>query len=114
MRNLQTSDIFAFVRLIDETGMRDELKNMVMKKDSIKDLTAESFGYDIIFMLLEKASTKKAEVAVYKFFGSLFEMSEDEVAKMDPVDFIDGVREIADIERWKNFFSSVAKLMESK
>lgn len=114
MRNLQISDVFAFIRLIDETGMRDELKKMVMSKDSIGDLTAESFGYDIIFMLLEKASTEKAEKAVYKFFGNIFEMEPKEVAKMDPVDFVEGIREVADIERWKAFFTSVAKLMESK
>ena len=114
MRALKTSDVFGFVRLIDETGMREELKKMVMSKDNVADLTAESFGYDVIFMILEKASSRKSEQAVYEFFGNIFEMEPNAVADMDPTDFVNGIAEIADREKWESFFTSVAKLMKSK
>ena len=39
MRNLETGDVFAFVRLIDEVGIKDQLKNLIMSKDSVADLT---------------------------------------------------------------------------
>lgn len=112
MRNLQTSDIFAFVRMIDEVGIKDKLKELVLSKNNISDLTAESFGYDIIFTLLEGASQKKAEQAIYEFFGNLFELTPEEVSKLDAVDFLEKVTQVADVEKWQSFFSSVARLMK--
>ena len=112
MRNLQTRDIFAFVRMVDEIGLKDELKNMIMTKDNIADLTAESFGYDLIFTILDKASSTKAEASVYEFFGGLFEIDPKECATMDALEFIEKVMEVADVEKWKAFFTSAAKLMK--
>ena len=50
MRSLQTQDVFAFVRLIDEVGIKDELKELILSKDSIKDLTQESMSFSLIFL----------------------------------------------------------------
>ena len=41
MRNLQTQDVFAFVRLIDKVGIKDELKTLVMSKDIFDKVIAE-------------------------------------------------------------------------
>lgn len=112
MRNLQTKDIFAFVRLIDEVGIKEELKTLILSKDNLKDLTQESFGYDMIFTLISGASKKKAEEALYEFFGGLFEIDKDKVGELEPTDFFQKVIEVADVEKWKSFFSSVAKLMK--
>lgn len=112
MRNLQTQDIFAFVRLIDEVGIKDELKKLILSKDSIADITTESFGYDLIFTLIEGASKKKAEEALYEFFSNIIEKSKEELRTMDAVDFIETIIKVADPEKWKSFFSSVAKLMK--
>lgn len=112
MRNLQTQDVFAFVRLIDEVGIKDELKTLILSKDSIKDLTQESFGYDLIFTLISGASKKKAEQALYEFFAPLMETTPDKVREMEPTDFIESVIKVADVEKWKSFFTSVAKLMK--
>ncbi len=113
MRNLETGDVFAFVRLIDEVGIKDQLKNLIMSKDSVADLTAESFGYDLIFALIEGASKKKAEDAIYEFFGGIMEVSPDELRHSDPTEFLENILKIADVEKWQNFFTSVARLMKS-
>lgn len=112
MRSLQTKDIFAFVRLIDEVGIKEELKSLILSKDSLKDITQESFGYDMIFTLISGASKKKAEEALYEFFGGLFEIDKDKVGELEPTDFFQKVIEVADVEKWKSFFESVAKLMK--
>lgn len=112
MRNLQTQDVFAFVRLINEVGIKDELKSLIMSKDNIQDLTSESFGYDLIFTLIEGASKKKAEVALYEFIGGIMEVTPDEVKTMEPTELLENIIKIADVEKWKSFFSSVAKLMK--
>lgn len=108
MRNLQTPDIFAFVRMLNKIGIKDELKAKAISQDA----NVESLGYDIIFMVLEKLSDKEAESEIYTFFAPIFETSEEELKSMDAIEFLDSVTKIASIERWKAFFSSVAKLMK--
>lgn len=112
MRGLETQDVFAFIRLIDEVGIKDELKTLILSKDSIKDLTSESFGYDMIFTLISGASKKKAEEALYEFFANIMECDKDVIRHMEPTEFIEKAIKVADIEKWKSFFSSVAKLMK--
>jgi hypothetical protein len=112
MRSLQTQDVFAFVRLIDEVGIKDELKELILSKDSIKDLTQESFGYDLIFTLVSGASKKKAEEMLYEFFANILETDKETIRTMDPTEFLEQAIKAADPEKWKNFFSSVAKLMK--
>lgn len=110
MRELQTSDIFAFVRLINKAGIKEEIKQKVLEVDDISKVNTESFGYDIILTMLEKASEPKVEKEIYSFFANVFEMSEEEVKTMDAIEFLESVGKIASIDRWKSFFSSVAKL----
>ncbi len=112
MRNLETQDVFAFVRLIDEVGIKDELKTLIMSKDKMTDLTQESFGYDLIFTLISGASKKKAEEALYEFFSGIMEIDKEVIRHMEPTEFIESAIKIADVEKWKNFFGSVAKLMK--
>lgn len=112
MRSLQTQDVFAFVRLIDEVGIKDELKELILSKDSVKDLTQESFGYDLIFTLVSGASKKKAEEMLYEFFANILETDKEAIRTMDPTEFLEQAIKAADPEKWKNFFSSVAKLMK--
>ena len=110
MRELQTTDIFAFVRLINKSGIKDELKAKALEIKSIADVNAESLGYDIILMILEKSAEPKTEKEIYSFFAPIFEMSEEEIKKMDAIEFLESVTKIASLERWRDFFLSVAKL----
>ena len=112
MRNLQTQDVFAFVRLIDEVGIKNELKTLIMNKNSVAELTQESFGYDLIFALISGASKKKAEEALYEFFANIMEIAPDDIRVMEPTEFLEKAVKVADPEKWKNFFTSVANLMK--
>ena len=112
MRNLETHDVFAFVRLIDKVGIKDELKTLIMSKDQISDLTQESFGYDLLFTLVSGAAKVEAEEALYEFFSGIMEVDKETIRHMDPTEFIESAIKIADVEKWKSFFASVAKLMK--
>ena len=83
-----------------------------MSKDSIADITQESFGYDMIFTLITGASKKKAEEALYEFFANIMECDKEDIRTMEPTAFIEQAIKIADVEKWKSFFGSVAKLMK--
>ena len=112
MREITTQDVFAFVRMTKRAGITAELKKLILSKDSIKDLTAESFGYDLIFTILESASEPEAEKEVYNFLSGPFEMEPDEIKKLKPMTLFEMIKQMATVEEWKAFFTSVAKLMK--
>ena len=60
--------------------------------------------------MISGASKKNAEEALYEFFSGILEVPADDIRHMDPVEFIESAMKVADVEKWKNFFASVAKL----
>lgn len=112
MRNLQSSDIFAACRLMNAIGIKEEFKKMAEKANSLSDLKSFDTGYDFLFMIFERATTSEAEKEWYSFLGNIFEMKPNEVKVMDPCELLDKLVEVADISKWKDFFSRVAKLMK--
>ncbi len=111
MRHLQSSDIFAGCRLLSAIGIRDEFKAIAEKAQTTNSLDA---GYDLIFALLEKATTSKAEREWYKFLGNILEVKPEEVETMDPCVLLDKLFEVADVKQWRDFFSRVLSLTKGK
>lgn len=114
MRELQSGDIFGACRLLNAIGVRDELKKVAESVNTLQDLKGFDVGFNLIYDLFERATTSEAEQEWYKFFANIFECKPEEIKKMDPCDFIDKVLEVADIEKWRNFFSKVLSLMKQK
>lgn len=114
MRSLRSSDIFSACRLLSAIGFREEFKKIAENAQNVKDLTQFDVGYELIFGLIEKATTSKAEKEWYSFFANIFECTAEEVKTMDPCLFLDKVIEVADVEQWKAFFTRVASLMKQK
>lgn len=114
MRQLKTTDIFAFCRLVNAIGIKEEIRKIVMEADSLHDIhsNAEQVGFDLMFGIFEKAIQKKSEEKLFEFFSGLFEMETEAVKNMDPVDFIEGIMQIANMEKWRAFFSRAAALMK--
>lgn len=116
MRKLQSSDIFALCRVVNSLGIKDELKNIVNSINDRNTITKEidytAIGIDMICNIFEKAIQKKSENALFEFFANIFEMSTDEVKQLDPIDFINKIFEVADVERWKSFFLRLGSLMK--
>jgi hypothetical protein len=115
MRNLQASDIFVFARVLNKIGIKDEVKNMVLKASNVKEIVEnqDELGFDFLFAIFEKATGEKAEKELFKFFAGIMEIETEEAMKMDPCDFIDAILEMAEPEKWKAFFTRVAKLIQS-
>lgn len=112
MRKLQATDIFAFCRVVNAIGIKEEIKEIAMKATNLSDVNVEELGFNLIFAIFEKATQKKAEQELFEFFAGIFEMKTEEAMKLDPVDFLDRVMEAADVEKWKVFFRRVASLMK--
>lgn len=103
MRKLQTTDIFGACRIIAALGLKEDIKAVALRSKE-QHMDQDSAGYELLFSIFEKAVQKKAETEIYKFLGSLFECSAEEVATMDPIECIDKALEVADVEKWKAFF----------
>lgn len=114
MRALNNSDLFAFVRLVKKAKITDKIKELTLSINNINEINTESFGYDVMFTIIEAAAEKESEQAVYEFLSGPLEMTTEELALADPVETIEKVMQIADVERWKTFFTSAANLMKSK
>ena len=67
----------------------------------------------MIRLLFESISIA-AVLFLYKFIANLFECNWEEVRDMDPVELLDKLEQVADIEKWKSFFKRVAALMKKK
>ena len=101
MRKLNTSDVFAFTRLVKEIGLKEEIKNITAKVAEETDVKA--LGIDIIFTLIEKFSEVNSENALYEFLSRPLEISKEEVGTMDIFDLVEKIMQIADVEKWKTF-----------
>lgn len=112
MRNLKSTDIFALSRIINELGLKEEISKVMQNFDGKQ--TQEEVGLEVLFAIFEKATTEKGESAIFKFFSNIMEKPEEELKEMDAIEFMNLVFEVADVEKWKDFFTSVAKLMKSK
>lgn len=115
MRNLETQDIFAAVRLLSKIGVREEIKEVARQAEENKTKTVRfDLGFDLFFGVLEKATEKNAEDEIYKFIANLFECEPEEVRKMKPIKLIKDLEKVANIEEWKDFFGYVKGLMKKK
>ncbi|MBH1941634.1 hypothetical protein I5677_12095 [Mobilitalea sibirica] len=110
MRNLQARDVFAACRVLNKIGIKDDIKKLAKKADKAADVWDN--GFDLLFSVFEKATSKNAEKPIYEFIAGLFECEPDEVEKMDFFDLCEKLKEVADPEKWKNFFNKAANLMK--
>ena len=108
MRNLQNSDIFAFGRILTKANLKDEIKKVSVNSE--KDV--EALGYDLLFTIFTSCSNKEAEAEIYNFLAPIFEMDVEEVKSMDPIETFEKIKQIADWEKWKSFFSLGVRSMK--
>lgn len=110
MRKLKTSDIFTFARCLRDIGIKDEIKQIAIEANNVGDIAEK--GFDYFYILFEKVTENNSEQAIYEFLSGIFEMTPDEVANMDPIEWLDNMTKIADIKAWKTFFTTAARLMK--
>lgn len=115
MRKLQMTDVFAAARLLSKIGVREEMRE-VAKAASEKGKAAVEFdmGYDLMFGIIDKATTAGSEKEIYAFIADILEVTWEEVSKMHPAKMFNQLKEAASDEEWKDFFGFVARLIKKK
>lgn len=115
MRNLKTTDIFSLCRLLNKIGIREEIREVAKQAEETKGNKIRfDMGFDLMFGIIEKATEEKAETEIYKFIADIFECEWETVRDMDPLELLEKLEEVAEFEKWKNFFKRVAELMKKK
>ena len=123
MRNLQASDIFSVVKILNGIGLNnvkeainlDEINNLRkgMTEDNADAVTSQ-VGVNVVMsiatVILE--NLPKVENDLYTFVGSVIGVKAKDVAKMDMGDFMDVLITIIQKEEFKDFFKRASKLIK--
>ena len=109
MRSLQTKDIFSLSRIIMSLGLKDEFKK-IAEKANTNDINA--VGYEMFFTIISKCTDEKTEEKIYEFLAGPLEVEVNEIANMDIFVLADKVIQIADVNKWKLFFSRASQLIK--
>ncbi|OAA90706.1 hypothetical protein [Clostridium coskatii] len=110
-RNLKTSDLFSFTRIIKKMNMKKELKEIA------KDVTGKTekekkqalLGLRADLMLLFIENIGNAEQEIYRFLGNLSDKEAQEIADQPPKDTFAMLNEIMDDESFGDFLSTALK-----
>ena len=104
MRKLETRDMFELARTVKKIGIKEELKNIAKEiNEKGKELDTYEAGFDLVLSVIEKFSEKNSEQAFYEFLSGPFEVDPKEVETMEIIDLIEGIFEMASIDKWKSF-----------
>ena len=114
MRKLNTSDVFAFARIVKASGMREELKKILKDMAASEDQNLEDVGIDTILALLEALSEKQSETAIYKMLAGPFEKTAEEVEKMELPELFENLRTLSEENDLKTFFNYVSGIVGKK
>lgn len=135
MRKLNTSDVFAFCRIVKATDAREQLRVIVAsaakQKEAYKAAKAEAeaaraagkkakdpaqvdvtqVGVDGVLAIIEAAVEPRAEALVYRFLAGPLECSPDDVAAMPLDELVPVLRELARENNLTTFFNSVSGIL---
>lgn len=110
MKRLQTSDVFAALRIVKAAEMHEALKP-VLKKVSEGKASVEDIGIEAVLTIIEAAAGTKAENAIYTFLAAPFEMSAGEVAALPLDKLMANLKELAKENDLSGFFKSLSDLI---
>ena len=123
MRNLQATDIFSVVKILNGIGLKNvkeaidfEEINKIRKSmtEDNADVITSQVGLNVVMSLATVIieNLPKIENDLYNFIGSVIDMKPKDVAKMDMGDFMEVLVTIIQKEEFKDFFKRASKLIK--
>ena len=110
MRKLKTADIPALCRCVKRIGLKEHLRTIAQEANTAEDVWNQ--GFDIIWTLIDVATEKDGEAAIYEFLAGPFEMTAKEVADLDLDVMMANLRQLAEENNLANFFKTAAGSMK--
>ena len=123
MRNLQATDIFSVVKILNGIGLKNvkeaidfEEINKIRKgmTEENADVISSQVGLNVVMSLATVIieNLPKVENDLYNFIGSVIDVKAKDVAKMDMGKFMDVLITIIQKEEFKDFFKRASKLIK--
>lgn len=106
MRRLTLDDTFNAAELI-EIFQLPEVYAKLAKADRSDPV---GFATMAMIVFMKQAGTDENRNKIYEFLSGPFEMNPDDIRKMPLVEVAKGICEVADVEDWKAFLSSVRSI----
>ena len=123
MRNLQATDIFSVVKILNGIGLKNikesidfEEINKIRKgmTEDNADAVTSQVGVNVVMsiatVILENLPNVESDL--YNFIGSVIGVKAKDVAKMDMGEFMDILVAIIQKEEFKDFFKRASKLIK--
>lgn len=107
MRKIQTSDVFHAVRIIEKSGLKDELVPV------IKDIAAkgtDALDSGILGILTALFSVAKMEQPIYEWLAPITGMEPEEISALDLDDLGQMLKDLASQNNLRAFFKAVSGL----
>ena len=123
MRNLQATDIFSVVKILNGIGLKNvkeaidfEEINKIRKgmTEDNADVITSQVGLNVVMSLATVIieNLPKVENDLYNFIGSVIDVKAKDVAKMDMGEFMDVLITLIQKEEFKDFFKRASKLIK--
>lgn len=104
MRKLNFDDCLDFMVLIDNLKLKDEIKKISLNQKK------EVVGFEFVWKTLIIIAGKKGRDELYEFLSGPFEMTVEEIRKMELTTLLESFKEIANMEEWRSFFNSLQQM----
>lgn len=111
MRKIMTKDIFATMRVIKKSGMKQQLIPLV-KKAAEADVA--EVGIEGMLTVMEVLAEHNSERAVYEVLSGPFEMTSDEVEALELDELTTMLTELGEQNNLRNFFKALSGMITSK
>ena len=111
MRKLNTSDVFVALRLIRKGNLKSTLIPY-MEELSKEEPDVTKVGIDGVLTVIEIFAENNTEKALYEFLSGPFEMSAEEIGKMDLWELVDTLKAFKEENKLERFFIALRGLMK--
>ena len=108
MRKANTNDLFNIARLVNELGLKDDIFE-AQKNAQKSEADANAIGYELVFSILSKATTKASQDKIYQVLCEPFEMSAEEVGLLEFDQLIENCKNCFNLTTVLNFIKRVDK-----
>lgn len=114
-RKLRTSDLFSAMRMINKTGIRDEVVRLANDANK-KAFNEREAGVELVLNVIANCGDEGAEKAIYAFLSGVLEHTPAELAEMELDEFTSELIEAIEINReiLVDFFKQAAALAKKR
>ena len=113
MRKLKTTDVFEALRLIQKSGLKQQLVP-VIEQIANEGLSMERAGITGILTVFEVFAEKKCEDLIYQFLAGPFCCTPKEVGDWDLDTLAANLTKLAEENNLRSFFTSLSGLIKRK